>query len=167
MKKFIFFLLLLYCISTSSSSPFSISDGIFTSEASIGRNLLQNTKTCNLNFEMMNYTIITSRCKGPQYNATSCCDAFKVFACPNAVYLNDSSNDCTSKMFDYIYFYGNYTRGLFATLCRDDKVGLICPATPPVAEGNNVGADSNNHHSIRGSSLLTLSVGFLILFVWV
>ncbi|KAI3769091.1 hypothetical protein L6452_00188 [Arctium lappa] len=156
-------LLLLCCISTCFSSPISISDGVFTSEASIGRNLLQAKKPCPVNFEFMNYTIITSRCKGPQYPPNLCCQAFKDFACPYAEDLNDLSNECSSTMFSYINLYGNYPPGLFSSLCRDEKIGLICPALAPGAGRNSVGADSNNSHNIRNPSpLLMLIAGFLI-----
>ncbi|KAJ0870009.1 putative GPI-anchored protein LORELEI [Helianthus annuus] len=161
MKMLISFLFLC-CISTCFSSPVSISDGVFTSEPSIGRNLLQAKKPCPVNFEFMNYTIITSRCKGPQYPAKLCCDAFKDFACPYSDDLNDLSNDCSSTMFSYINLYGNYPPGLFANLCRDDKIGLICPALAPGTARNNVGADSNNSPNIHSWSILTLTVGFII-----
>ncbi|KAK1440163.1 hypothetical protein QVD17_05988 [Tagetes erecta] len=163
-------ILVLCCILTSSSSPLSISDGIFTSEPSSigGRNLLQAKKPCPVNFEFMNYTIITSRCKGPRYPANLCCDAFKDFACPYAENLNDLSNECSSIMFSYINLYGNYPPGLFANLCRDDKIGLICPALAPGAQKNGVSNDSNNSHNVRSSSMLMLTVAFLlILFLWI
>lgn len=122
---------------------------------------------CPVNFEFMNYTIITSRCKGPNYPANLCCQAFKDFACPYANDLNDLDNECSSTMFSYINLYGNYPPGLFASLCRDDKVGLICPALAP-GSGKNVGADTNNSHNIDNPPLLlTLSAVFLILlFRW-
>ncbi|KAI3510165.1 hypothetical protein L1887_25696 [Cichorium endivia] len=167
MKIAISVLLLLCCISTCFSSPVSVSDGVFAAEASIGRNLLQAKKPCPVNFEFMNYTIITSRCKGPNYPANLCCQAFKDFACPYANDLNDLENECSSTMFSYINLYGNYPPGLFASLCRDDKVGLICPALAP-GSGKNVGADTNNSHNIHNPPLLlTLSAVFLILlFRW-
>ncbi|XP_076884688.1 GPI-anchored protein LLG1-like [Bidens hawaiensis] len=168
MKILVSFLLIICCISACSSSPVSISDGIFASEASIGRNLLQAKKSCPVNFEYMNYTIITSRCKGPQYPAKLCCDAFKDFACPYRDELNDLSNDCASTMFSYINLYGKYPPGLFSNLCRDDKVGLICPALAPGAIRNTVGSDSNNSPNIHSLSILTLTMGFItFLFMWV
>ncbi|KAI3675728.1 hypothetical protein L1987_85320 [Smallanthus sonchifolius] len=131
MKKILIsFLLLLCCISASSSSPLSISDGIFTSEASIGRNLLQAKKPCPI------------------------------------LLVNDLSNECSSTMFSYINLYGNYPPGLFANLCRDDKIGLICPALAPGTQRNNVADNSNNSPNIHGLSIWTLTVGFLILFMW-
>ncbi|KVI10279.1 GPI-anchored protein LLG1-like [Cynara cardunculus var. scolymus] len=163
MKILISVLLLLCCISTCFSSPLSISDGVFSSGASIGRNLLQAKKPCPVNFEFMNYTIITSRCKGPQYPANLCCQAFKDFACPYAEDLNDLSNECSSTMFSYINLYGSYPPGLFASLCRDEKIGLICPALAPGAGRNSVGADSNNSHNIHNPTLLLMLIaGFLI-----
>nr|GEU40946.1 hypothetical protein [Tanacetum cinerariifolium] len=169
MKILISLLLLLISISsTCYSSPLSISDGVFGSESSsFGRNLLQAKKPCPVNFEFMNYTIITSQCKGPRYPAKLCCDAFKDFACPYSEELNDLSNECSTTMFSYINLYGNYPPGLFSSLCRDDKQGLVCPALAPGSGRNSVGAsDSNNSHNIRSPSvLLTLSAGFLV-FVW-
>ncbi|KAI7747415.1 hypothetical protein M8C21_002336 [Ambrosia artemisiifolia] len=160
MKKILisFLLLLPFCI--------SISDDVFTSGASLGfgRNLLQSKKPCPVNFEIMNYTIITSRCIAPQYPRKPCCDAFKEFACPYTDSLNDLTNDCSEKMFSYINLYGNYTKGLFGNLCQDDKIGLICPALPPTV-GNDVGADSNSSLNIQSSSLWMFTVGFLIMFI--
>ncbi|MFS7948252.1 putative GPI-anchored protein LORELEI [Helianthus anomalus] len=162
MKIVISIVLLLCCISTCFSSPVSLSDGVFNSDVSIGRNLLQAKKPCPVNFEFMNYTIITSRCKGPRYPADICCQAFKDFACPYSDDLNDLSNECSSTMFSYINLYGNYPPGLFSSLCRDDKVGLICPALAPGAGKNSVAADSNNVNNIRSPIILTLVVGYLI-----
>jgi hypothetical protein len=91
---------------------------------------------CPVNFEFLNYTIITSKCKGPQYPALACCAAFTEFACPYADDLNDSTNDCASTMFSYINLYGKYPPGLFARECRGGKQGLECPAVPPSASAN-------------------------------
>ncbi|XP_076882564.1 GPI-anchored protein LORELEI-like [Bidens hawaiensis] len=159
-----FIFILLCCISTSS--PVSISDDIYYT--SIGRNLLQAKKRCPVDFEHMNYTIITSRCKAPQYPREPCCDAFKEFACPYSDDLNDLSTDCSERMFSYINLYGNYTQGLFGTICRDEKIGLVCPASPPGAGTNNPADDSNNSPNICSSSLLTSTLGFIIfLFMWI
>ncbi|KAL0443210.1 UNVERIFIED_CONTAM: GPI-anchored protein LLG1 [Sesamum latifolium] len=86
---------------------------------------------CPVNFEFQNYTIITSRCKGPQYPPNLCCSALKDFACPFADEINDLTNDCASTMFSYINLYGKYPPGLFASECRDGKFGLECPAPAP------------------------------------
>ncbi|CAN7032046.1 unnamed protein product, partial [Brassica oleracea var. botrytis] len=81
---------------------------------------------CPVNFEFMNYTIITSQCKGPKYPPKKCCSAFKEFACPYADQLNDLRNDCATTMFSYINLYGKYPPGLFANSCQE-KGGLKCP----------------------------------------
>ncbi|XP_058114556.1 GPI-anchored protein LLG1-like [Magnolia sinica] len=140
-----------------------ISDGVFDSHGSTGRNLLQAKKSCPVNFEFMNYTIITSQCKGPKYAADLCCNAFKEFACPYANDLNDVSNDCASTMFSYINLYGKYPPGLFASECREGKNGLECTALAPDSADSN----SNGGQAVQPfSPLLTLViVGFFVLFV--
>ncbi|XP_010497893.1 PREDICTED: GPI-anchored protein LORELEI-like, partial [Camelina sativa] len=79
---------------------------------------------CKEDFASKNYTIITSKCKGPNYPATVCCSAFKDFACPFAEVLNDEKNDCASTMFSYINIYGRYPPGIFANMCKEGKEGL-------------------------------------------
>ncbi|CAK9177592.1 unnamed protein product [Ilex paraguariensis] len=85
--------------------------------------------SCPVNFENQNYTIITSQCKGPQYNAKVCCDAFKQLSCPYSEQINDLKTDCASTLFSYINLYGKYPPGLFSSLCRDGKDGLDCEET--------------------------------------
>ncbi|THU47070.1 hypothetical protein C4D60_Mb09t11630 [Musa balbisiana] len=96
--------------------------------------IFRNFVDCPLNFEFMNYTIITSQCKGPRYPADLCCGAFKEFACPYAAELNDLTNKCASTMFTYINLNGPYPPGLFASECHDDKIGLLCPASAPQSQ---------------------------------
>lgn len=81
---------------------------------------------CDIDFENQNYTIITSQCKGPNYQAKACCGAFKELACPFSDKLNDMKNDCATTLFSYINLYGKYPPGLFANMCHDDKEGLNC-----------------------------------------
>ncbi|KAL6999035.1 GPI-anchored protein llg1 [Sarracenia purpurea var. burkii] len=155
---FLFLFLLLGGLSVSSST--FISDGVFGDRASISRNLLQAKTPCSVNFEFMNYTVITSQCKGPQYLPSLCCAAFKEFACPYADQLNDLTNDCATTMFSYINLYGKYPPGLFASECRDDKQGLSCPATPPVQSADS----KSGSQMIRYQApLLVLTTGFLLL----
>ncbi|CAI0540930.1 unnamed protein product [Linum tenue] len=104
---------------TSSSASTFLSDSVFESRSAAGRNLLQARKACPVNFEFMNYTVITSQCKGPSYPPKECCSAFKDFACPYNDVLNDVTNDCASTMFSYINLYGKYPPGLFASECRE------------------------------------------------
>lgn len=152
------FFFILLGLPASSSSPTFISDGIFESQASIGRNLLQAKKGCPVNFEFLNYTIITSQCKGPRYPANRCCPAFKELACPFTDVLNDLTNECASIMFSYINLYGNYPPGLFANECHEGKLGLACPALPP----STLADDTNGVHTTSSpSQLLILTAGFL------
>ncbi|KAJ8620294.1 hypothetical protein MRB53_028823 [Persea americana] len=123
----IFFLLLtVFAVST-----FTTADDILESRGSTARILLQVKTACPVNFEFLNYTVITSQCKAPKYPATLCCKAFKEFACPYADLLNNVTNDCASTMFSYINLYGKYPPGLFASKCRSANGGLACPAPAP------------------------------------
>ncbi|CAN1146432.1 GPI-anchored protein LLG1 [Linum perenne] len=126
--------------------------------AGSGRNLLQAKKACPVNFEFMNYTIITSQCKGPNYPVKECCSSFKDFACPFAEDLNDLANDCASTMFSYINLYGKYPPGLLASQCRDGKEGLDCPSPSPSQSANHSGSRALHTRE----PLLIFSAGFLV-----
>ncbi|KAK9134108.1 hypothetical protein Scep_013636 [Stephania cephalantha] len=120
-------------------------------------------KACPVNFEYLNYTIMTSQCKGPKYPPNLCCGALKEFACPYADQLNDVSNDCASTMFSYINLYGKYPPGLFASECREGKQGLECPALPPGQPAN----DTNHAFTLRKTLsffILPLAFSLLVLF---
>lgn len=110
MARFLGFILFFLLLSLASSTY--ISDTIFEPHRSTGRSLLQNKKNCPVNFENQNYTIITSKCKGPKYTADLCCGAFKDFACPFAEQINDMSTNCADTMFSYINLYGKYPPGI-------------------------------------------------------
>jgi hypothetical protein len=84
-----------------------------------------------VSFEDANFTIVTSRCKGPLYQPSLCCDALKEFACPYATYINDISNNCAPTMFSYLNLYGKYPPGLFANTCHEGDKGLNCPEDVP------------------------------------
>ncbi|KAG8365200.1 hypothetical protein BUALT_Bualt18G0079600 [Buddleja alternifolia] len=102
----------------------------FGSQVVSERRLLQAMKHCPVNFEFQNYTILTSKCKGPDYLPKPCCSAFKEFACQFVEEIDDLTNDCASVMFNYINLKGKYPAGLFASLCREGKEGLACPEPP-------------------------------------
>merc|ERR1712137_446961 len=119
------------------STVTAIAGDVLQAHGTTGRNLLQAKKKCEIDFESMNYTVITSQCKGPQYDAKLCCSALKEFACPHAESLNDLNSDCASTMFSYINLYGKYPPGLFAHECREGKEGLVCPAEPPKSDDAN------------------------------
>ncbi|KAF7831219.1 GPI-anchored protein LLG1 [Senna tora] len=114
---------------------------------------------CPVNFEFLNYTIITSKCKGPRYPPSICCGAFKEFACPYADVLNDLTNDCASTMFSYINLYGKYPPGLFSSECREGKEGLACPAAAPSTSADDTASQIVHYPSM----IMVLSAGFLIL----
>ena len=140
----------------ASASPF-LSDSVFqASTGSTGRSLLQAKNNCPVNFEFQNYTIITSKCKGPQYPAKQCCDAFKEFACPFNMYINDQSSECASTMFSYINLYGRYPPGLFASLCREGKLGLNCEG---VAQKDSGVASGGQQAQSSLLALITLMCG--------
>ncbi|KAL4339480.1 hypothetical protein GQ457_08G037010 [Hibiscus cannabinus] len=56
--------------------------------------LFSRVSPCKEDFRTKNYTIITSKCKGPVYPKKACCAAFLEFACPMADLINDMRNDC-------------------------------------------------------------------------
>ncbi|KAL8239169.1 hypothetical protein R6Q59_015736 [Mikania micrantha] len=157
-----FLLLLRHCYPSPISIP---DDASYRSQSSIGRNLLQAKKHCPVNFESMNYTIITSRCKGPNYLANLCCPAFKEFACPYYRELDDLSNDCSLIMFSYINRYGDYPPGVFSSLCHDDRAGLACDPVP-LGQDESELADGSNGGPISCSPTLQLIViaGLLLFF---
>lgn len=98
---------------------------------------------CPVNFESMNYTALTSKCKGPSYEPKPCCSGFKEVACPYADEINDLSTDCASAIFSYINIAGKYPPGLFSSECREGKLGLECPPSPPSA------SETSPNHSDR------------------
>lgn len=112
---------------------------------------------CPVNFENQNYTIITSKCKGPNYPGKSCCNALKDFACPFADAINDLKNDCATTMFSYINIYGKYPPGLFASQCREGKEGLECPAEAPKPQ------KSRGQIAATHSIILALTAALLVL----
>ncbi|KAK9733184.1 hypothetical protein RND81_04G049500 [Saponaria officinalis] len=146
-------------ISASASDAFisaSVFDQLHQPRLSTSRALLQAQKPCPINFENQNYTIITSRCKGPRYPATTCCDAFKNFACQFADQLNDLTNQCAQTMFSYINLNGGYPPGLFANECKDSKRGLECGVVASGAPANAI------PHSWSLLSFLSASAFLLI-----
>ncbi|KAJ8615221.1 hypothetical protein MRB53_034593 [Persea americana] len=157
------FVVILFFLWTCFASSSFISDGTFDyCGSSTGRSLLQNRKSCPVNFEFQNYTVITSQCKGPHYSQNACCTAFKEFACPFADELNDVSNDCASTMFSYINLNGRYPPGLFASFCREGKEGLACLASGPLADDTNANAGQKLQNV--SALLIILAAGFFMLF---
>ncbi|CAN6914861.1 unnamed protein product [Brassica oleracea] len=131
-------------------------DIVFESRTSVsGRSLLSAKKQCEVDFQSKNYTDLTRQCRGPTYPATECCAAFKQFACPYAHQINDLNTDCAKVMFSYITVHGNYPLGLFASECKETKVGLVCPSSPRVSAAP--------HHITLVVSAATAVLAFLVL----
>lgn len=145
----------------AANAPF-LSDSMFQPSAgSTGRSLLQATKSCPVNFEFQNYTIITSKCKGPKFPASQCCPALKEFACPFNTYINDESNDCASTMFSYINLYGKYPPGLFSSECREGKQGLYCADVPQRDAATSNGGQHTQSCLLGLSTVLSVAVALL------
>ncbi|KAL1566933.1 GPI-anchored protein LLG1-like [Salvia divinorum] len=130
---FLHLVLFLFIIFAAQLSAYtSITDAVVGHPAGNGRTLLQIKKPCPVNIENLNYTIITSQCKGPNYPPEPCCSSLTELACPIASDLNDQTNDCDDQLFSYITTVGKYPPGLFSSICKDSERGLEChPATPP------------------------------------
>ncbi|XP_042038097.1 GPI-anchored protein LLG1-like [Salvia splendens] len=133
---FLFFLV----VGIASSSH--LSNGIFEPHGLIGRSLLQQKKTCPVDFENMNYTVITSQCKGPNYSADRCCPPLKQLLCPIKDHINDLKSDCADVFFSYVNLYGKYPPGLFASLCKEGKEGLDCEGVVVAKNGASCVASS-------------------------
>jgi hypothetical protein len=116
-----------------------------------------------MSFEFQNYTIITSKCKGPKFPADKCCSAFLEFACPFVDYINDDSNDCASTMFSYINLYGKYPPGLFASECKGGKKGLACP---DASQKNSTAAIGGHRAESSSLALVTIICGLVTLFFY-
>ncbi|CAN4117535.1 unnamed protein product [Withania somnifera] len=163
---FLFFLL----VGLSSSSPINIKSNffflfiydVFEAHVQTGRALLQQQGNCPIDFERENYTIITSQCKGPLYNASICCYAFKQLACKHTKELNDVQNGCATTMFNYINLYGKYPPGLFANMCKEDKEGLNCKdVIQPQAK-----TDEQKSHSSKGTQSSTILMVMMMMITY-
>ncbi|XP_072968550.1 GPI-anchored protein LLG1-like isoform X2 [Typha angustifolia] len=136
MKAALFLLLLLF-FSVGFASAAFITGDVSQSRGSNSRSLLQTKQHCPRSFEFLNYTILTSKCKAPQYPPLPCCSAFKEFACPLADLLNDGTYTCASDIFSYIHSNGNFPGGLFADECSDVKDGISCPQNTTNVNGGS------------------------------
>ncbi|CAH2051128.1 unnamed protein product, partial [Thlaspi arvense] len=133
----------------------------FDPQVATSRALLQARTTCKEDFANQNYTIITSRCKGPDYPAKVCCSAIKEFACPFAEAIDDEKNDCASTMFSYITRYGRYPPGIFANMCKEGLQGLAC--TNVTDSASSTSSDSIPRASTTTAASLALLSMFLLL----
>ncbi|XP_056851630.1 GPI-anchored protein LLG3-like isoform X2 [Raphanus sativus] len=126
----------------------------FESHPATSRALLQAKTPCKEDFASKNYTIITSRCKGPNYPAKACCSAFKDFACPFAEALNDEKTECASTMFSYVNIYGRYPPGIFANMCKEGKEGLDCTDVMAATSSSHVSIPLVSTHALLFTVLL-------------
>ncbi|XP_042041097.1 GPI-anchored protein LLG1-like [Salvia splendens] len=136
--------LILFFLLVGIASSSHLSNGIFEPHGSIGRSLLQQKTTCPVDFENMNYTVITSQCKGPNYSADRCCPPLKQLLCPVKDQFNDLKSDCADVFFSYVNLYGKYPPGLFASLCKEGKEGLNCEGVVVAKNGASCAASSSS-----------------------
>ncbi|KAJ3700315.1 hypothetical protein LUZ61_004020 [Rhynchospora tenuis] len=108
-----------------------ISDDVFKRQGStftLAEDSESKVLDCPVDFKKQNYTILTSKCKGPAYDADRCCSSFKEFACPFAKEINDvEQNDCALKMFGYIESNTGHLAEFFYGKCNECEKGLECP----------------------------------------
>ncbi|KAL5200988.1 hypothetical protein ABZP36_035342 [Zizania latifolia] len=134
-----------------------------TAHDASGRRSLLQAKDCPVSFEGANYTVITSRCKGPLYPPSLCCGALKDFACPYATYINDVTTTCATTMFSYINLYGKYPPGLFANTCREDANGLACPEDMPQVQPGSEKSSSSSSFAVAAATVPLVAVATSLL----
>ncbi|KAL0340548.1 UNVERIFIED_CONTAM: GPI-anchored protein LLG1, partial [Sesamum radiatum] len=95
-------------------------------ESVVGRSLRQQPqKTCKA-VENLNYSLLTSQCKGPNYTVQRCCVPLKQLICPILHQFNDLSTPCAEMFFCNANYLGRFPLGLFSRLCIEGKEGLDC-----------------------------------------
>ncbi|KAK4420090.1 GPI-anchored protein LLG3 [Sesamum alatum] len=107
-----------------ASSHYISNEGLHI-HASAGRSLQQETSTCKA-VDNLNYTLMTSQCKGPHYTPEACCRPLKQLLCPIAKLFNDLTSPCGRIFFCNVDYYGKYPPSLFARICKEGPVGLDC-----------------------------------------
>ncbi|GLU04835.1 hypothetical protein SLE2022_219650 [Rubroshorea leprosula] len=135
-----------------------------TSHISGGRNLLQARKDCPVSFEFLNYTIITSQCKSPEYPKDRCCAALKEIACPYAEQINDDTTNCADAFYSYLLINGKYPNS-FNALCEEGKDGIPCPETPPPPPSISANSSSCARSTHVLSTLFSLLINLCLLLV--
>ncbi|XP_073365664.1 GPI-anchored protein LLG1-like [Aegilops tauschii subsp. strangulata] len=120
---------------------------------------------CPVTFEGANYTLITSKCKGPLYQPALCCAALAEFACPYDTYINDLATNCAATMFSLIHLYGKYPAGLFANTCKGDNLGLKCPEDVPQVQPGEEGKSSAAVATAAQGALVAASAAVMSLLI--
>ncbi|XP_019192934.1 PREDICTED: GPI-anchored protein LLG2-like isoform X1 [Ipomoea nil] len=160
------FLLLLFSLLLGFATPTYIKYEVLQNPGRTGRSLLQQKRDCPLDMENMNYTIVTSQCKGPHYTAKVCCRAFKELSCQYRDVLNTDTNNCPVIMFNYLHLYGKYPPGLFSNLCKEGKHGLDCKDIDVAQQSvvdKPVNATGEALQPCRPAFLVPLFLGWLLL----
>ncbi|KAL8506554.1 hypothetical protein ACS0TY_017444 [Phlomoides rotata] len=165
LKQSLLHLFLFFLVLGIASSSY-ISNEVFEPHGTTGRSLLQQKTSCSVDLANMNYTVITSQCKGPNYSRDRCCTPLKQMLCPIKDQINDLKSDCADVFFSYVNLYGKYPPGLFAALCREDAQGLDCANVPPLPQGN---ANANGAYRLAGGyspiPIILAGVVFMLLYI--
>lgn len=117
---------------------------------------------CPVDFEHQNYTVF-KKCKSP-YSVELCCSALVEFTCPFVDYVDDLTTDCAQVMFDTINVREGYPPALFASLCKEGKEGLACPAPPQAPPSMAAAAAVKNVESCGGSIICELFIVIMLVF---
>lgn len=112
----------------------------------------------------MNYTVITSQCKGPNYTPERCCTPLKQLLCPIKDQVNDLKSNCADVFFSYVNLYGKYPPGLFAALCKEGEQGLNCQDVVVQQSNQQNGALSGGGYS--PIVMLFAGVVLVIFYIW-
>ncbi|KAL2474623.1 LORELEI-LIKE-GPI ANCHORED PROTEIN 3 [Abeliophyllum distichum] len=156
-----FFHLFLFFLLVGLASSSYISNDVFEFQGSLGRSLLQQKNNCPLNLETLNYTVVTSQCKGPHYTKERCCPPLKELLCPIRDEINDMKNNCMEIFTSYANLYGKYPAALFANLCTESKEGLDCGdigAPPPAPSSASKPTQFNLHLLMAGLPILLFNL---------
>ncbi|XP_073128671.1 GPI-anchored protein LLG1-like [Henckelia pumila] len=160
-KESLCFSIFFIVVGLSLASSSYISNDVVEPHVPLGRSLLQQKTTCSVDFEKMNYSVITSQCKGPNYTPERCCTPLKVLLCPVKDQVNDLKSNCADTFFSYVNIYGKYPPGLFASLCKEGEQGLDCQSVeqspPPKSKGFQDG--------VRPVLLMMLNIAGLVMII--
>ncbi|XP_039071622.1 GPI-anchored protein LLG3-like [Hibiscus syriacus] len=121
------FLVFFFLVLGFASSSTHISHRVLQAQKTDMRGVPEFSIPCKHDFKNMNYTIITSKCKGPESSKKDCCDALLAFACPIADIINDDKTDCAALMFCTIRQHGDYPPSMFINMCKNGTHALNCP----------------------------------------
>ncbi|CAM6095507.1 unnamed protein product [Calypogeia fissa] len=92
------------------------------------RGLLQSGTVgdCPYDFSTMDYSTVTSVCKGPSYDASVCCAPFTKLACNYKPQINDFNSLCPIYFMSYLNVAGSYPDGVFVGDGRCNSGNSLC-----------------------------------------